>query len=195
MGPFMKWGIDYVTCNLVSAGGHKHIIVVVDCFTKYAKEMPTYKADEETATFFIFNQIIARFSIPKEIVTDHGSHFQNSMMTELTTMLGFKQEHSSSFYPQANGQVEAVNKTLKTILKRTINAARSNWHIMLYPSLWAYRTNVKTAMGFLSFQLIHGVEIVTPIECEISSLRIVIHVLPDTTELEEHLLHLEHLDE
>ena len=60
------------------------------------------------------------------IVTDHGSHFQNSMMTELTTMLGFRQEHSSSFYPQANGQVEAINKTLKTILKCTINATHSN---------------------------------------------------------------------
>ena len=73
--------------------------------------MPTYKADGETATFFVFNQIIARFGIPKEIVTDHGSHFQNSMMTELTTMPGFRQEHSSSFYPQTNSQVEAVNKT------------------------------------------------------------------------------------
>ena len=38
-------------------------------------------------------------------------------------MLGFRQEHSSSYYPQANGQVEAVNKTLKTILKRTIDVA------------------------------------------------------------------------
>ena len=38
-------------------------------------------------------------------------------------------------------------------------------------------------------------EAVTPIECEIPSLKIVIHVLPDTTNLEEHLVHLEHLDE
>ena len=106
------------------------------------------------------------------------------MMTELTTMLGFRQEHSSSFYPQANGQVEAVNKTLKTILKCTINASHSNWHIMLYPTLWAYQTNVKTAIGFSPFQLVHGVEAVTPVECEISSLRIVINVLPDATELE-----------
>ena len=71
--------------------------------------MPTYKADGENAAFFVFNQIIARFGIPKEIVTDDGSHFQNSMMNELTTMLGFRQEHSYSFYPQANGQVKAVN--------------------------------------------------------------------------------------
>ena len=66
---------------------------------------------------------------------------------------------------------------------------------MLYPALWAYRTNFKTATGFSPFQLIHGVEAITPIECEISSLQIAIHVLPNTTELEERLLHLEHLDE
>ena len=110
-------------------------------------------------------------------------------------MLGFKQEHSSSFYLQVNGQVEAVNKTLKTILKCTINAAHSNWHIMLYPAIWAYQTNVKTARGFSPFQLIHRVEAVIPFEFEIPSLKIVIHVLPDTIELEERLLHLEHLYE
>ena len=83
-----------------------------------------------------------------------------------------------------NGQVEAVNKTLKTILKHTINAAQSNWHIMPYPILWDYRTNVKNAMGFSPFQLIHKLEEVTSVECEIPSLKISIHVLPDMTELE-----------
>ena len=109
-------------------------------------------------------------------------------MTELSTMLGFRQENSALFYPQANGQAEAVNKTLKTILKCTINAAYSNWHIMLYPALWAYRTNVKTATGFSPFQLVHGVEAVTSVECEILSLKIAIPVLPDVMELEERLV-------
>ena len=64
---------------------------------------------------------------------------------------------------------------------------------MLYPTLWAYRTNVKIAMGFSPFQIIHGVEAVTPVECEIPYLKISIDVLLDTNELEEILLHLEHL--
>ena len=93
---------------------------------KWAEAMPTFKPEGETTTFFVFNQIIERFGIPKVIVTDHGSHFQNSMMTELTTMIGFIQEHSSSYYPHVNGQVEAINKTFKTILKRTIDASCSN---------------------------------------------------------------------
>ena len=62
-------------------------------------------------------------------------------------------------------------------------------------ALWEYRTNVKNATSFSPFQLVHGVEAITPIECEIPSLKNYIHVLPNTTELEECLLHLEHLDE
>eukprot|EP00253_Pinus_taeda_P027731 PITA_27731 len=145
VGPFTKWRIDFTTCHSPSVANHKYIIMGVDYFTKWAEAMPTYKNDSETTTLFLFNQIISRFSIPREIVTDHGSHFQNQLMFELALKLGFRQEHSSPYYPQANGQVEAVNKTLKTILQRTIDKNRSNWHLMLYLALWAYRTSVKTA--------------------------------------------------
>jgi hypothetical protein len=131
VGPFTKWGIDYTTCNPLSARGHRYIIVVVDYFTKWVEAMSTFKYDGETTTLFLFNQIIARFDVPREIVTDHGSHFQNQMMSKLTSNLRLQQEHSSPYYPQANGQVEAVNKTLKMILQRTINSANSNWHLML----------------------------------------------------------------
>ena len=93
-------------CNPALAGGHHHIIMAVDYFTKWDDAMPTVK----------FNQIITHFGILKELVTDHGRHFQNRMMEELALKLGYKQEHFSSYYPQANGQVEVVNKSLKAIL-------------------------------------------------------------------------------
>ena len=79
--------------------------------------MPTVKYDDEIAAHFIFNQIITWFGISRELITDHGRHFQNKMMEELSSKLGYKQEHSSSYYPRANGQVEAVNKSLKSILQ------------------------------------------------------------------------------
>ena len=66
---------------------------------------------------------------------------------------------------------------------------------MLYPALWAYRTAVKTATGFSPYQLVHGVESVLPVECEIPSLKLAIELLPETSPLEESLVHLEHLDE
>ena len=90
-------------CNPDLAGGHHHIIVAVDYFTKWVEAMPTIKSDSETAAHFVFNQIITQFGILKNLVTGHGRHFQNRMMEELESKLGYKQEHSSSYYPQANG--------------------------------------------------------------------------------------------
>ena len=148
-----------------------------------------------TAMHFVFNQIITWFGILKELVIDHGRHFQNQMMGELASKLGYKQEHSSSYYPKANRQVEVVNKSLKSILQRTIAQSKTNWHIMLYPTLWAYRTVVKTAIGFSPYQLIHGVESVLLVECKIPSLKLAIDILPDTSTLKECLVHLEQLDE
>ena len=66
---------------------------------------------------------------------------------------------------------------------------------MLYPALWAYQTAVKTATGFSPYQLVHGVESIVPVECEIPSLKLAMELLPDTSPLEECLVHLEKLDE
>jgi hypothetical protein len=93
VGPFIKWGVDFVDCNPTSVGGHQHIIVVFYYFTKWVKSMPTVKFNGKTAAFFVFNQIISPFGIPSDIVTGHGSHFQNEMMVELASKLGFKHGH------------------------------------------------------------------------------------------------------
>jgi hypothetical protein len=106
------------------------------------------------------------------------------MMTELASKPGFKQDHLSSYYSQENGQVEAVNKSLKSILQKPIRESKSNWNVMLYPSLWAYRTTIKTCTSFSPFQLVHRVESVLPIECKIPSLKLAIELLFDMTDIE-----------
>jgi hypothetical protein len=117
VGPFTKWGIDCMTCHPHLVGGHGYIIVAVDYFTKWAEAMPRFDNTGKTTTLFIFNHIIAHFGVPQTIVTNHGSHFRNFMMSKLTEKLGLRHENSTPYYPQANDKVEVINKVLITMLR------------------------------------------------------------------------------
>ena len=83
----------------------------------------------------------------------------------MSAKLGFRHENSTPYYPQANGQVEAINKVLKMMLRRMVGDHKSNWHHILFSVLWAYRNSVKIATGFTPFQLVYGLEAVLPIQC------------------------------
>ena len=78
--------------------------------------MPTFDNTGKIAALFLFNHVIARFGVPQAIIIDYGSHFRNFMMSELTKKLGLCHDNSTPYYPQANGQVEAINKVLITML-------------------------------------------------------------------------------
>ena len=107
------------------------------------------------------------------------------MMAELSAKLGFRHENSTPCYPQANGQVEAINKFLKNMLRRMVRDHKSNWNLTLFSALWAYRNSIKTTTGFMPFQLIYGLKVVLPIECEISSLKLAVELLLNTSAKED----------
>jgi hypothetical protein len=64
--------------------------MAIDYFTNWVDVMPMFSNDGEKLTLFKFNQVINRFGVPREIVTNHESHFQNKMMLELDLKLVFK---------------------------------------------------------------------------------------------------------
>ena len=126
VGPFSKWGIDFMHCNPTSIGGNGYIIVAMDYFTKWNEETPTYAEDGKTSALFLFNHVIDRFGVPQAIVIEHESHFWNQMMDEQSAKLVFHHENSTLYYPQDNGHVEAINKVLKTMLRRMVGDHKSN---------------------------------------------------------------------
>ena len=132
--------------------------------------MPTFAEDGKTAATFVFNHVISRFGVPQAIITNHGSYFRNIMMIKLSDQLGLCHDSSTPYYPHDNGQVEAINKVLTTMIKRIIGIHKLNWHTMIFLALWAYRTSEKTVIGFTHFQLVYSLEVVLHIECEILSL-------------------------
>jgi hypothetical protein len=76
-----------------------------------------------------------------------------------------------------------------------IGIHKTSWHTMLFSTLWAYWTSIKSATWFMPFQIVYGVEAILPIECKMPSLKLVVELLPNTSAEEECLLYLMRLDE
>ena len=56
-------------------------------------------------------------------------------------------------------------------------------------------TTIKITIVFTPFQLVYGLEVVFPIECEIPSLKLVVKLLSNTLVEEECFFYITNLDE
>ena len=52
----------------------------------------------------------------------------------------------TSYYAQANGQVEAANKIIITLIKKHIDQQPRNWYNTLSQVLWAYRNSPRASI-------------------------------------------------
>jgi len=112
---------------------------------------------------FIQKYIVYRFGIPETITTDQGSVFTGQKMVKFAENMGFKLLTSTPYYAQANGQVEAPNKSLISIIKRKAKGKPKNWQEFLGEALWACRTSPKESTNTTPFKLTFGHDVVLPV--------------------------------
>lgn len=73
-------------------------------------------------------------------------------------------------HPQANSQVEAINKIIKHNLKMKLDDLKGKWVDKLPRVLWTYWTTSRNATGEMPFSLTFSKEVVIPVEIGMSSL-------------------------
>ena len=78
---------------------------------------------------------------------DQGSVFSGRKMQEFASEMGIKLLTSTPYYAQANGQVEAANKTIISLIKKHVGSKPKNWHLTLDQVLWACRMSPKEAFN------------------------------------------------
>ena len=120
---------------------------------------------------FLKANIIYRYGIPERIITDNGPNLNSKEIQKLCEDFKIKHHNSAPFRPQMNGVVEAANKIIKKIVaKMMVNY--KDWHEMLPYAFHAYKTNSRSSTGSTPYSLVYGMEVVSPIEVEIPSLRV-----------------------
>jgi transposase InsO family protein len=160
----------------IAPRGLTHLLVAVDKFTKWIKAKPIKKLDGSSNIKF-FNEIIVRYGVPHNIITDNGTNFAKGVFAEFCSQKGIRLDLASVAHPQSNGQVEKANGLIlagiKPRLVEPLECLAGCWVKELPSVLWSLRTTPNRSVGFTPFFLVYGAEAVLPTDIEFDAPRVV----------------------
>ncbi|GJR02345.1 reverse transcriptase domain-containing protein [Tanacetum coccineum] len=169
--PFYKWGIDIAGPFPEGPGKVKFLIVAIDYFTKWIEAKPVATITGNQIKKFVWDNIVCRFGLPGEIISDNGKQFQDNPFKDWCEKLCIRQHFASVKHPQTNGLVERANRSLGEGIKVRWDERSKNWMEELPYVLWAHRTMIKSSNGDTPFSLTYGTEAVIPTEIGMPTLR------------------------
>ena len=152
---FERWGIDIVGPLLATETGNRYIIVAMDYFSRWSEARAVRKANAESVATFIYEEIICRYSTPKIIQSDQGTHFVNETIKLLAEKFRIRHSLSSPYHPQSNGLVERFNKTLCEGIAK-VGETIFDWDRYIQPVLFAYRIKRLRITNQSPYKLVFG---------------------------------------
>lgn len=149
--------MDFIT-NLPPSANHTVIWVVVDCLTNCGHfiVLPTNFFTAQLASVFIA-KIYHLHRIPKTIVSDRDKLFVSKFQKQLFQTLGTQLAHISSYYPQTDGQIEVLNRCLKTYLCCFVSDEPQWWIRFLPLAEFWYNSSYHSAIGMSLCEPLYGI--------------------------------------
>ncbi|GAA0138399.1 hypothetical protein LIER_00153 [Lithospermum erythrorhizon] len=128
----------------------------------WVEAAPLRSTTAEAIEEFIWKNIITRYGTFRVLVSDNGPQFDSKVIKEICTKLGIQHRFALVCYPQYNGQVEVMNRTMFVEIKKNLLASRTQWYKELDRVLWSYRTTPSNSTGETPFSLVYETEAVCP---------------------------------
>ena len=148
---------------LQTESGKKFVLVIIDAFTKFAIFHPIDSKEPIRVADVLFKQWICVFGKPASIVCDRGKEFCCALMKRLAERLQIDLRFVSTQHPQANGQVEMVNKKIKKYLMATCSDRPTDWEVFLPACQLSWNSSVNKATKNSPFSLLFGLDARTPL--------------------------------
>jgi hypothetical protein len=162
------------------------MLVAVDKFIKWVEAGPVTTQDSTAAINFI-KSIVFRFGVPHIIITDNGTNFTSKEFKRYCESMGIKLKFTSVGHPKTNGQVEKANSLICNGIKKRLLAplekAKHAWVDELPSVLWSLRTTPNAATQETPIFLVHGAEVVLPVEITHEAPRIAAYDETTSTEV------------
>ncbi|GKD58977.1 reverse transcriptase domain-containing protein [Tanacetum coccineum] len=110
----------------------------MDYFTKWIEAKAVATITGNQVKKFVWDNIVCRFGLPGEIVSDNGKQFSDNPFKDWCEKLNITQRFASVKHPQSNGLVERANQSLGEGIKARLGEGNKNWIEELPHVLWAH---------------------------------------------------------
>jgi len=158
--PFQMITQDFISGLPKTKKGHDCIMVMVDHglmkgvnFIPCSKELTALEAAE-----LHFDHTFKSFGIPEIIISDRDSLFISKTYRGLMKLCGIKQQVSTTYHPETNGETEQVNRELKVYLWIFCKWIPEEWDKHLPITEFLYNGWPHSVMKQTPFYLMYGCE-------------------------------------
>ena len=148
-------------------GGNKHLLVVMDHFTKWCEIFPTPDQKERTVAQTLVSSLFSRFGPPHIIHSDQGWNLKSHLMHEVCQIMDTHKSRTKAYHLQCDGLVERQNRAIQEMLSAFVSQHQDDLDFWASVVAYAYNTSTHEATGFSLYELVFGRTARTPIEIDL----------------------------
>jgi hypothetical protein len=141
----------------------------MDYLSKWPEVFAVADQTAYTVATLLVEHVISRHGVPAELLSDRGQNFLSALMAEVCKIMGIHQVNTTAYHPQTDGLVERFNRTLTSMLAKTVEKNGRDWDRRLPYVLFAYRTAVQASTGESPFFLMYGRDARLPTATDITT--------------------------
>ena len=159
--PFHVTSLDVTGPHPRTPRANRHLLTFIDHFSKSVEAFPVPDQTAETFAQVYATQVVTRHGTGSKLITDQGPAFMLSFFNETCKILGIRTTRTS-YHPASNVQLERWHRSLHNALSHYVNAANTNWDVLVKFFLMAFRATPHVTTGYSPFFLLNGREMTLP---------------------------------
>lgn len=154
--PFQTLHVDHCGPFTKTKKGFRHILSVVDAFTKFVKLYPC-KSTTSGETISHLREYFRDYSKPKRIVSDRGTCFTSKDFSNFVNGENVSHVLIVTGTPRANGQVERFNRVISPMLAKECEKG-DNWCDQLPKVEFSINNTRCRSTGYTPSMLLFGID-------------------------------------
>ncbi len=130
--------------------GNKYVLVTIDHYSKWCETQTIKEHDAFTIVKFLEDEVICMYGMPKYILTNYGSEWMKEFV-EIYQNYDITHQFTTPTWPQCNGMVEHLIKTIKHGFTIMATTNIQDWDSFLPRILFGYRCGIQAIMKYSPF--------------------------------------------